>query len=385
MPRKRENDLADRYRKRRRSVLQQARRHKPIDAFLATDASDVRYLSGLTEGSESLLFGDDWAVVMTRAMFADQASKECPGTEVVLTDPSDRTKPPADNEEIARQLRKHRARRLGFDETLINLARYRSLTKHVSERRLAPFRGLVVSCRAVKDRQEISLTLKAVRIAEKAFRDLIARGADYFVGQTERQLAAELEYLMRSLGADRQGFLMNGIIVACGPNSASCHHFPTSRRVRRGDAVLFDWGAEVEGYRSDITRVIFIGSVPDTFREIYSLVENALQKSVAAIRPGVRTHSIDKIARGFLTEAGYGEEFRHGLGHGIGLQIHEQPRLTQQGTPVRLKRNMLVTVEPGIYLDGIGGVRLEDDILVTATGAKNLCTLPTALDDAVVR
>jgi len=202
------------------------------------------------------------------------------------------------------------------------------------------------------------------------------------------RLATELEYRMRLLGADKQGFPDNGIIVAGGPNSASCHHVPTDRKVRRGEPLLFDWGAELHGYRSDITRVLFMGSPRPKLAEIYELVRRANREGVAAIRPGVALHTVAGRAWDIVREGGYADNIRHGLGHGLGLNIHEQPAMgtgTRQTTGLtRLRANMIVTVEPGIYLNGLGGIRIEDDIRVTARGHECLTRLPRAIEDVIV-
>lgn len=376
------DNLAARYAGRRRSVLRAARKKNPLDAMLVTDTTDIRYLCGVTEGSQSLLFGDDWAVLITTKMFRDVIGEQCQGAEIVVVERGDGNQAPPDDVELARQFKERGLKHVGFEKDLISYARFGTLTSCVGDDTLVAYQGLVVGTRAIKDEEEIALTRKAVKIAEAAFKQLIGRGAEYFEGTTELELAAELEYLMRKGGADRQGFPGSGIIVAAGPHSASCHHFPTKRKVRRGDAVLFDWGAELEGYRSDITRVVFVGEVPDIYREIYPVVERSMREAIAAVKPGVRNHKLDKIARGILEEAGH--ELRHGLGHGIGLQIHESPRLTA-GPAQPLKKNMLITIEPGIYIHEVGGVRLEDDILVTADGHQNLCTLPTSMSKMILR
>uniref|UniRef100_UPI00356367E3 M24 family metallopeptidase n=1 Tax=Pontiella sp. TaxID=2837462 RepID=UPI00356367E3 len=171
----------------------------------------------------------------------------------------------------------------------------------------------------------------------------------------------------------------NATIVGSGPNSAACHHVPTDRTVKKGDPVLFDWGAELKGYRSDMTRVVFIDSVPEKIGETYALVHAAHLAAVERLKPGVSCRTVDAAARDLIAAQGYTTEFRHGLGHGIGLQIHEAPTLNPQSTE-RLRKNMIVTIEPGIYFVGTSGVRLEDDYLITADGCKNLCTLPLALD-----
>jgi Xaa-Pro aminopeptidase len=301
---------------------------------------------------------------------------------VVVVERADGKSAPPDDVELGKQVKARKLKHIGYDDGLISHARYGTLSSCVGEKKLVSFPGLVVGVRAIKDEEEIAVTRKTVKIAEAAFKELTGRGADYFVGKTEKQLAAELEYLMRGRGADRQGFPTSGIIVAAGPHGASCHHFPTKRKVRRGEAVLFDWGAELDGYRSDITRVVFVGDVPEIYHEIYPVVEESMKAAIAAVKPGVRNHKLDKIARGILEEAGY--DLRHGLGHGIGLQIHEQPRLTA-GPEEPLKKNMIITIEPGIYIHEVGGVRLEDDILVTADGHQNLCSLPTSLSKMILR
>ena len=186
---------------------------------------------------------------------------------------------------------------------------------------------------------------------------------------------------MRMAGADGTSF---DTIVAAGPNASMCHYKPGNRKVRRGEAVLLDWGALAEGYCSDITRVVFPGNPAPKIREIYGPVLEAHDAAVRAIRPGVQRKSVDRIARDIITGAGYGPNFRHGLGHGLGREVHEQPAFSRNNR-ARLRAGMIVTVEPGIYLPGIGGVRIEDDILVTPGGPRRLCSLPRSIDTMILR
>ncbi len=183
---------ARRYAARRRAVLREARKQKPVDAFLATSPADVRYLCGATEGCQTLLFGDDWAVVTTRRMFQDVLPEQCPGAEVVLTDSPDPSRPAEDEKEVAAQLRRRKAKRLGFDPTVLSVARYEKLTQHVSRQRLQPLPGLVPQVRAVKDEEEIAVTRRAVQIAEHAFRQLLVRGEADLLVSSLRQLASDL-------------------------------------------------------------------------------------------------------------------------------------------------------------------------------------------------
>jgi Xaa-Pro aminopeptidase len=197
---------------------------------------------------------------------------------------------------------------------------------------------------------------------------------------TERELAAELGHEMARLGATEPSF---PIIVAEGANAAFPHAVPGDRRLREGSAVLIDWGATVDHYRSDLTRVIFIRRIPPRFRRMYLSVLAAQREGIAAIKPGVRMCDVDGKARRVLKRAGMGRQFSHGLGHGIGLDIHEAPRLSAREKEP-LEAGMVVTVEPGVYLPGIGGIRIEDDVLVTDTGQRALTSLPTEIDEMVV-
>ncbi len=370
------------YRRRRRLVFRAAceRVDGELGALWITNRSDIRYLSGSTEGASGLLCAAKWAVLFTGKMFRVRAIREAPGTEIRLPEEG------LAKEVVSRALAES-GKSLGIQETVMTVAQRDTLAGVAGELVLKHIGDVVVECRAVKEEEEIRITRKAVKIAEGAFRKLIGQGAEYFHGRTENELAAELEYRMRLAGADRQGF-PGGTIVASGPNSYNCHHVPGSRRVRPGEPVLFDWGAEVQGYRSDITRVVFAGTVPDKLREIYELVLRAHDAAVAIMRPGVRCHTVDTAARKVIGEAGYAEAFRHGLGHGIGLEIHERPGLAAKpktGPGTALRKNMLITVEPGVYVEGIGGVRIEDDILITGTGHERLNQLPRTLDRMILR
>jgi Xaa-Pro aminopeptidase len=219
---------------------------------------------------------------------------------------------------------------------------------------------------------------------------LVEGGLPYFVGRSEKDICADLEYAMRRYGADRQGFENLGIIVASGFNSASCHHMPTDRKLRKKETLLIDWGAELDGYRSDITRTLFMGSVSDKMADIYRTVQEANRVGIAAIKAGVRCQTVAVKSWNVVRDAGYGETIRHGLGHGLGMNVHERPGfgngvVSPNAKDVVLRKNMVLTVEPGIYYDGFGGVRIEDDIVVTAKGCKCLTTFPRDLDDVIIK
>jgi Xaa-Pro aminopeptidase len=214
-------------------------------------------------------------------------------------------------------------------------------------------------------------------VAEEAF---IAVRRSVRVGTSEREIAARLEYEMRKRGAEAAAF---PTIVAEGPNAALPHAVAGERKVRKGSAVLIDWGAVCDFYRSDLTRVLFVGSIPPALRKVYAIVREAQGKAIAAVRPGAVMRDVDAVARRHIERAGYGKAFGHGLGHGIGLDTHEPPRLSWMSEE-KLAAGMVVTVEPGIYLPGVGGVRIEDDVLVTPAGCKVLSRLSKDIELAVV-
>ena len=368
---------------RRRSIIRQAVKAGYSDILLVTDAIDIRYLSGCVEGGAALLVCRDFSAIFTNKMFEHVVPKQAPGVDVYLC------KEPF-FKETAKVLNKHKLRRaVGFQGNNMPWADYANLSKAMGRRKLINIGGLIINFRAVKDADEIKLTGKCVKIAEKAYLEVMAKGAKALMLLSERQIAAELEYRMRMLGADKQGFDGNGIIVATGPNSASCHHVPSARKVKRGEPILIDWGAELNGYRSDITRVMTVGEPSAKFREIYNIVTASNLAGVKAVKSGVTCDKVAAIAWGEVRDAGYGDYIRHGLGHGVGLMIHEQPFIGtgagKKNSKNRLRKNMIITIEPGIYIEGVGGVRIEDDIVVTASGSRCLTSLPRNIDQMILR
>jgi Xaa-Pro aminopeptidase len=231
--------------------------------------------------------------------------------------------------------------------------------------------------RAVKQPMEISAIRQALKIQRQAFRRTLDQLRP---GQTENQVAAFLEYQMRLLGADGASF---PTIAAADANAALPHAIPGPRKLRRGGILLIDWGARFRGYCGDLTRVVALGKMPPKLREVYKVVLDAQLAAIDAVGPGKRLKDIDAVARCMIEKAGYGEYFGHGLGHGIGLDIHEQPVLSRRAKG-ELRPGHVVTVEPGIYLPGVGGVRIEDDVLVTARGRQVLSDLPKSLESAII-
>jgi Xaa-Pro aminopeptidase len=231
---------------------------------------------------------------------------------------------------------------------------------------------LISSIRGMKDGDEIAAMEKAVAVAETGMAGLIPR---IKVGMTEKELAAMLTQALLDSGADAVSFAP---IVASGPNSAVPHAVATDRIIQEGDLLLFDWGALVDGYASDITRTFAVGAVDQELQDIYNAVKLANEAGKAVIRPGLQAQEVDRAARQVIKDAGFGEYFIHRTGHGLGLEVHEDPSLVE-GNAALLQEGNTFTVEPGIYLDGRGGVRIEDDVLVTSSGGRSLTSFPREL------
>jgi Xaa-Pro aminopeptidase len=245
-----------------------------------------------------------------------------------------------------------------------------------AEIELVPLEDVMTNLRKVKDDHEIDLIRKAVAVAEESFIAIRDRG-DIKVDETESYLAGLLIFELRSRGAGGTSFPP---IVATGTNSSLPHYRPSEARVQRDQPLLFDWGALYNGYCSDLTRTFMIGRVAPRMKQIYKIVLEAQQTVISFLRPGVTTMQADRVARDVIEKAGFGEQFGHGLGHGIGRDIHELPTLRKTGGDEELRPGMIVTVEPGIYLPGEGGVRIEDDVLITHSGAEVLSSLDKSFE-----
>jgi len=327
--------------------------------MLVTDLVNVRYLSGFTGSNGALLvFADDrGAVLATDGRYRTQAAEQAPELEVAIERAVGRY--------LAGRAADDGVRKLGFESNVVTVDGFDALTSEVGERsgatELVRAAGTVEALREIKDAGELALLRLACEAADAALSDLVERGG-LWPGRTEREVARDLEALMLDHGADAISF---ETIVAAGPNSAIPHHRPTDAALAEGDFVKIDFGALVAGYHSDMTRTFVLGKAADWQLEIYALVAEAQRAGREALRPGAGLREVDAAARQLIVDAGYGEQFGHGLGHGVGLQIHEAPGIgaTSAGT---LLAGSVVTVEPGVYLPGRGGVRIEDTLVVAS-------------------
>jgi len=359
---------------RRRKVFAKATANASLQAFLVSNPVDVGYLSGFTGDDSFLLIGKDWAVLLTDGRYTQQGESGCGDIEVITRNCS---MPKA----LGKAIKGRNIRNIGIQESHVTLGLQKAITTEIGKRKLVGIPPAVSSLRIIKDTEEIACIRKVVKIAEKAFQTLMNRGFSYWIGKTERHLAADLDHLMRLAGADKPAF---ETICAVGKNAALPHYRPANRKVKRGDEILIDWGATLNGYCSDLTRVVFAGKIPPLMESIYAVVLSAQQEAIDTMRPGKRCRQIDGVARKIIDDAGYGDNFLHSLGHGLGRDVHEAPGLARSiETPLRA--GMVVTVEPGIYLPGVGGVRIEDDILVTAGGREKLSSLSSRVTDMILK
>jgi Xaa-Pro aminopeptidase len=337
-----------------------------VDALLVTGQVNVRYLTGFTGTNGQLLATQDGGVLFTDPRYEEQSRREVPDPPRRIY----RQDLPAALSAAARELG---VRRIGFESGSVSHGTWRRLER-AEGLDLVPTEDEVERLRWAKDENEIRMIEAAQRITDEAFDLVIGKLVE---GITERQVALELEVAMRQAGAERVGF---DTIVAFGENAAEPHHHPTERPLRSGDVAKLDFGCVVDGYHSDMTRTVAFGEPPAELREVYDVVLRAQRAGIEALATGAVTGDVDQAARSVIRDAGFGNWFGHGLGHGVGLEIHEGPSL-RAGNTETVPAGAVVTVEPGIYLPGVGGVRIEDMVTVEDGGAR---PLPATTKELVV-
>lgn len=342
---------------KRRNALNALLAELKADALLITDMNNVRYFSGFTGSSGSLLFTGKKTVFLTDGRYKTQSGEEVIGAEIVIY------KSLLDSlEELLHRLG---IVSLAFEAEDISYARWSDLKDRLPEAKLLPVREQIRDIRRVKQSSEIEIIKRGTSLAKEVFlsvRDLIKPGA------IESDIALAFEIEAKKRGAEKLSF---DIIVASGNRSALPHASPTDKVIIDGDLVVVDFGIVLDGYSTDETCTFRVGKLDPRLREIYDIVKEAHDKAIALVKPGVKTTHIDSSARKHIADKGYGEYFSHGTGHGVGLQVHELPIISEKSKEV-LEEGMIFTVEPGIYLPELGGVRIEDMILVTADGHEVL-------------
>ncbi len=344
-----------------------------VDALLVTSLVNVRWLTGFTGSAGVLVVGSARVVLATDGRYRTQSADQVEAAGV------------ADVVDIAVGGLEDQAaaivaavspegRRVGFEATQLTVSAHEQWATRLSGSTLVPTRGVVEDLRVAKDAGELARMERAASIADAALADVLPALSE--AGMTERRFAAELDHAMRLRGAEEPAF---ETIVAAGERSAMPHARPGSDPIRPGDAVVVDFGAVYDGYRSDMTRTFCVGGEPaGELAVVFSLVAEAQAAGVAAVAPGVTAAAVDAVCRDRIASAGYGERFEHGTGHGVGLEIHEAPSVAPGSTAI-LTPGTVVTVEPGVYLPGAGGVRVEDTLVVTEAGARALTRFPKSV------
>lgn len=331
-----------------------------VDAYIVIRPENGRYLSGFTGGEATLFISLERACLLTDFRYIEQAKAQSPDFEIINSgqDHFDSLS------EIGQTVR-----RVGFEGDYVTYVDYGKLKNAFSQAELLSLPNLVSHLRSVKDESEIKLIRQAVKIADDAFAEVLKT---IEIGQREEEIGLSLEFSMRRAGASGASF---DFIIASGVRSALPHGTASSKRAQSGEFLTMDFGAIYQGYCSDITRTIFLGEPEDKHREVYDIVLAAQKAGIEAVIPGRTGKEVDAVARKLIEEAGYGEYFGHGLGHSVGLAIHEGPNLNKREDRV-LEPGMVVTVEPGIYIPDWGGVRIEDIVLVTEKGCEVLTQAP---------
>jgi Xaa-Pro aminopeptidase len=331
-----------------------------LDApLLVTDLTNLAYLTGLESSNAALLVDPGGGATLYTDFRYIETAREVDGVEVKLT-----------KRAILADIRDALPKRVQVEADALPYAQFLALDEGTAE--LVPTRGVVEELRAVKSDDELAKIRRAARIAD---RGLEALTAETWVGRSEREVAWRLRELLHAHGADELAF---DTIVASGPNGAKPHAHPTERIVDRGTLVTVDWGVRVDGYYSDCTRTFSTGRVPDRLREAYDVCLEAQRRACANIKAGMTGVEADALAREPITDAGFGDAFGHGLGHGVGMQVHEAPKVSTESVDT-LEVGNVITIEPGIYLEGLGGVRIEDLAFVREDGVEIATSFPKDL------
>lgn len=331
------------------------------EAILLSSAYNRRYISGFTGSSAYLYISPSRQILLTDFRYITQATAQCPDFQVVDYRKAGLI------ETLEEYLKADEVKNCGFEGNQMTFAEYRLFVEKLPWIEWKTIGNAVEELRMIKTPEELALLRQASKIGDDAFTHML----NYIKpGMSEKQIALELEFTMRKLGAEGLSF---DSIIASGVNGALPHARPSDKLIQTGELLTMDFGCIYQGYCSDMTRTVAIGEVSDKLKEIYEVVYRAHMESLAALRPGVAGKEIDAVARNIIAEAGYGDYFGHGLGHSVGLEVHEAPGLSAREDRI-LEANMLETIEPGIYIEGLGGVRIEDLAVLTENGADSLVT-----------
>lgn len=352
--------------------LQQHLKKEDCDTLIIEEVINIYYMTGLELSMGKLLVDSDGACLVVDSRYYENCHKNSPFPVLLLKE----------NAIEDWLCERNSLDRIGFDSSTTSYVRYLELKKQLralklrlgtsKALKLVPLKAPLRMLRCIKDADEIALLKTAADLGSEGFDFLCNSLAS---GISELELALELDIFWKRKGSKALAF---DPIIAFGPNSSMPHYRPSNQRLKKGDCVLLDIGVNVRNYHSDMTRVVFFGPRSKKVQEIYEIVREAQKRALKLCKPGTPIKALDMAARSYITEKGYGERFTHNLGHGVGLEIHEAPTLSQRGPDrnLKLQEGMVITIEPGVYLPDIGGVRLEDSIVITSSGYESLTKRP---------
>jgi len=351
--------------------IQKILEKKNLNAFLISNFENIVYLSGLQilsprEREAWLIISQKKGFLITDGRYIEPARKLKTGFKTIELG----IKQSVNKDIFPKILKQLKAKNLGFEQNDLKFSEYNDLKK-VLKIKLIPTENFIEDLRIIKQEQEIKNIQKACQIADSAFKQLLK---EIKIGNTEKEIALRLEVLMRKKGADGIAFES---IIASGKGSAVPHYHTSDKKIKKGEILLCDFGAKYKNYLSDMTRIVFLGKASQNQKKIYNAVLKAQEKALKQIRPGITGEQADKIARDEIKNSGF-PEYSHSLGHGVGLEIHESPRLGPKRENI-LKKNMIFSVEPGIYIPGFGGIRIEDLVVLLDSGPKRLTRFPKSL------
>jgi len=341
--------------KRRLQNLREKLKVKNMEAALVTKRENYMYMSGFSGTSAIVYISMERSVLLTDFRYAEQAAIQAPDFEIIQYSDSY-------FDDLNQLIKNDGIRRLSFEDNHMTYFEYREYADKLKVNELVPMGRMIEELRSIKDEEEIQRIKDAADVADRTFSHILP-----FIkpGVAEIELASEMEYHMRRLGADGPSF---DTIVASGKRASMPHGIASEKKIEAGDVITLDFGAHYHGYCSDITRTVFLGKPDEELLKIYDIVLKANMLGLETVRSGITGQQTDAVVRSFIAQAGYDGRFGHGLGHGVGLEVHEEPRLSTRGDQV-LQDGMVVTVEPGIYIPGLGGVRIEDMVVVKGEGS----------------
>ncbi|SRR5579883_2822728 len=353
----------------RLAKLQKTVKDIGLDALLITHLPHIQYLIGYTGSNGILLVPSQGKPhFFTDFRYKSQVKQEVVGAKISIVD-RDRTIPDTLVEKQLFADYDH----LGFEKNHISYAMYDFLRTKFRHVKLDPQIDVVEKLVMIKSEDEIGAIRKAAEIGDKVYEKVIPCIKP---GVTEREISAEIAYQTRLCGGEKEAF---NIIVASGERSALPHGAASDKKIRKGELVTLDFGCVFKGFNSDMTRTVAVGKIPQELQKIYEIVRAAQQRAIDKVQAGMSARELDSVARDYITLHGYGSKFGHSTGHGLGIEVHELPKVSQRGERYKLEPNMVVTIEPGIYLDGVGGVRIEDDVVIRREGCEVLTTSPKDL------